>query len=30
MACVEVCPTKAIKVDQANVEIHQKEIARLN
>ncbi|HXV38474.1 MAG TPA: ferredoxin family protein [Nitrosopumilaceae archaeon] len=30
MACVEVCPTKAIKVDQTNVEIHQKEIARLN
>lgn len=30
MACVEVCPTKAIKVDQANLEIHQKEIARLN
>lgn len=30
MACVEVCPTKAIKVDQANVEIHQKEMAHLN
>ena len=30
MACVEVCPTKAIKVDQANVEIHEREIARLN
>lgn len=29
MACVEVCPTKAIKVDQANQEIHEKEIANL-
>ena len=30
MACVEVCPTKAIKVDQTNLEIHEKEIARLS
>jgi len=29
MACVEVCPTKAIKVDQLNMEIHEKEIAGL-
>lgn len=29
MACVEVCPTKAIKVDQANLAVHEKEIARL-
>ena len=29
MACVEVCPTKAIKVDQANQEIHEKEIANI-
>jgi NAD-dependent dihydropyrimidine dehydrogenase PreA subunit len=27
MACVEVCPTKAIKVDQALQDIHEKEIA---
>lgn len=26
MACVEVCPTKAIKVDQANQDIHEKEM----
>ncbi|MGI0083098.1 MAG: 4Fe-4S dicluster domain-containing protein [Nitrosopumilaceae archaeon] len=30
MACVDVCPTKAIKVDQANLEVHKREIARLN
>jgi NAD-dependent dihydropyrimidine dehydrogenase PreA subunit len=30
MACVEVCPTKAIKVDQANMDIHEKEIARFS
>jgi NAD-dependent dihydropyrimidine dehydrogenase PreA subunit len=29
MACVEVCPTKAIKVDQANEEVHKREIAKL-
>ncbi len=29
MACVEVCPTKAVKVDQANVEVHNREIAKL-
>ncbi len=29
MACVEVCPTKAIKVDQQNQEIHEKELANL-
>jgi NAD-dependent dihydropyrimidine dehydrogenase PreA subunit len=29
MACVEVCPTKAIKVDQLNQDIHEKEIAKL-
>jgi NAD-dependent dihydropyrimidine dehydrogenase PreA subunit len=28
MACVEVCPTKAIKVDQLNQDIHEKEIAK--
>jgi NAD-dependent dihydropyrimidine dehydrogenase PreA subunit len=26
MACVEVCPTKAIKVDQENQDIHEKEM----
>ncbi len=30
MACIEVCPTKAIKVDQANQEIHEKEFANLS
>lgn len=30
MACVEVCPTKAIKVDQANVDIHNREFKNLN
>ena len=29
MACVEVCPTKAVKVDQVNVEVHNREIAKL-
>jgi len=29
MECVEVCQTKAIKVDQANLEIHEKEIHKL-
>ncbi|MFB5601137.1 MAG: 4Fe-4S binding protein, partial [Nitrososphaeraceae archaeon] len=24
MACVEVCPTTAIKVDEANLDIHKK------
>ena len=30
MACVDVCPTKAIKVDEANVEVHKKELSRLS
>jgi len=29
MACVEVCPTKAVKVDQANLAVHEKEIVRV-
>ncbi|NAL78771.1 4Fe-4S dicluster domain-containing protein [Nitrososphaera sp. AFS] len=30
MACVTVCPTKAIKVDQSNVQFHEQAISTFN
>lgn len=30
MACVTVCPTKAIKVDQSNVQFHEQAISEFN
>ena len=30
MACVTVCPTKAIKVDQSNVQSHEQAISAFN